>query len=133
MLSHHIPSGPGGLQVETACDGIYVQYLSGKEEMRTCLAFQGVEVDIAEADATAGYKLFLVRSLAIYLIKVVGQGLYQEIAALLSHFAPFLLWRKSHLLDKVEPKARREIIRADAGELLLWIGAKVLPPFPLTP
>ena len=29
----------------------------------------------------------------------------------------------SHLLNEVEPKARREIVRVDIRELLLWIGS----------
>ena len=59
MLSHHIPRGPGGLQIEAAGDGIDVEHLAGKEEVRAHLALQGMQVDVAEADAAAGNKLLL--------------------------------------------------------------------------
>ena len=54
MLSHHMPCGPGGLQIEAACDGIDVEHFAGKEEVRAHLALQGMQVDVAEADAAAG-------------------------------------------------------------------------------
>ena len=38
MLSHHIPRGPGGLQIEAAGDGIDVEHFAGKEEVRAHLA-----------------------------------------------------------------------------------------------
>ena len=56
MLSHHIPRGPGGLQIEAAGDGIDVEHLAGKEEVRAHLTLQGMQVDVAEADAAAGNK-----------------------------------------------------------------------------
>ena len=54
MLSHHISRGPGGLQIEAAGDGIDVEHFAGKEEVRAYLALQGMQVDVAEADAAAG-------------------------------------------------------------------------------
>ena len=51
MLSHHMPCGPGGLQIEAAGDGIDVEHFAGKEEVRAHLALQGMQVDVAEADA----------------------------------------------------------------------------------
>ena len=50
MLSHHIPRGPGGLQIETAGDGIDVEHFAGKEEVRAHPALQGMQVDVAEAE-----------------------------------------------------------------------------------
>ena len=122
MLSHHIPRGPGGLQIEAAGDGIDVEHFAGKEEVRAHLALQGMQVDVAEADAAAGNKLLLEGSLAVYLIEVVVEGFYQQVATLLSHFAPFLLGRISHLLNQEEPEAGWEIVRADASQLLLRVG-----------
>ena len=77
VLSHHISRGPGGLQIEAAGDGIDVEHFAGKEEVRAHLALQGMQVDVAEADAAAGNKLFFEGSLAVYLIEVVGEGFYQ--------------------------------------------------------
>ena len=71
MLSHHIPRGPGGLQIEAACDGIDVEHFSGKEEVRAHPALQGMQVDVVEADAAAGNKLLLEGPLAVHLIEVV--------------------------------------------------------------
>ena len=59
MLSHHIPCGPGSLQIEAAGDGIDVEHFSCKEEVRAHLALQGMQVDVVEADAAAGNKLLL--------------------------------------------------------------------------
>ena len=122
MLSHHISRGPGGLQIEAAGDGIDVEHFAGKEEVRAHLALQSMQVDVAEADAAAGNKLLLEGSLAVHLIEVVGEGFYQQVATLLSHFAPFLLGCISHLLNQEEPEAGWEIVRADASQLLLRVG-----------
>ena len=122
VLSHHISRGPGGLQIEAAGDGIDVEHFAGKEEVRAHLALQGMQVDVAEADAAAGNKLFFEGSLAVYLIEVVGEGFYQQVATLLSHFAPFLFGCISHLLNQEEPEAGWQIVGADACQLLLRVG-----------
>ena len=59
MLSHHISRGPGCLQIEATGDGIDVEHFAGKEEVWAYLALQGMQVDVAEADAAAGNKLLL--------------------------------------------------------------------------
>ncbi|CUQ64070.1 Uncharacterised protein [Segatella copri] len=74
-----------------------------------------MQVDVAEADTAAGNKLLLEGSLAVYLIEVVGEGFYQQVATLLSHFAPFLFGCISHFLNQEEPEAGWEIVRADAS------------------
>lgn len=66
MLSHHISRGPGCTKVEAAGDGIDVEHFAGKEEVRAHLALQGMQVDVAEADAAAGNKLLLEGSLAVH-------------------------------------------------------------------
>ena len=66
MLAYHISCGPGSLQIEAAGDGIDVEHFSGKEEVRAQLALQGMQVDVAEADAAAGNKLLLEGSLQPY-------------------------------------------------------------------
>ena len=81
-----------------------------------------MQVDVAETDAAAGNKLLLEGSLAVHLIEVVGEGFYQQVATLLSHFAPFLLGCISHLLNQEEPEAGWQIIGAYACQLLLWVG-----------
>ena len=93
VLSHYISRGPGCLQIEAAGDGIDVEHFAGKEEVRAHLALQGMQVDVVEADTAAGNKLFFEGSLAVHLIEVVGEGFYQQVATLLSHFARW--WKRT--------------------------------------
>ena len=62
--TRQIPSRPGCLKVEPAGNGIYVQYFSGQKKSGANPAFEGIEIDFFERNATRGYEFILVGALS---------------------------------------------------------------------
>ena len=49
---------PGSLKIETACNGIDIQYLAGKKKAGMLFAFQRIQVYVAQIYTTGGNKFF---------------------------------------------------------------------------
>ena len=65
-----VGGGPGGLEVETAGDGVYVKDFTGKVKAGEAAGFEGVWVDFFKAYATAGDEFFFKTGAAVNLVRV---------------------------------------------------------------
>jgi hypothetical protein len=93
MLFRHGQSGdtagcPCGLEVESTCDAVDVQAFACEKQVGDYSALHSAEIDFLEANATAGYKLFLVRGLAYNMESSGGEFGRQCRLALLRQLRP---------------------------------------------
>ena len=113
---------PGGLEVEASRDSIDITHLAGKEQMGADLALQRMGMEVAQGNAATGDKLVLETALAVHLVEIVGERRDQLVVALLAYLRPLLVLGEAYFRKQIAPKASREAVGAQRGQLLLWIG-----------
>ena len=101
-------TGPGRLEIKSACDAVDIEALAGEVEAGDALALHCFEINFFKGDAAAGDELILIGGLALDIEAGVDEFFDEGGFFVFGELGPFLVFGDTNHFDQALPEPAGE-------------------------